>query len=411
MKQTGLENAAGLLSWATLACILTLLNVFLGRFVPIPPFGTFAGHLMALLYLAALLLALLHTARAASRLPVSTAFLLIAGTILSLPTLLQILTNVFKLPVTLDILAVFLPFPVQIVVSNLLAPIGMTLLGAGIGRIIKHPNTLLAGAGVAIFFDIVVVTMGTVAQLLKHDAQLIAAVSVGAGGGAPRQAPGAPPVTLPPPVSSVTIGPADVLFLALFLSAVWHLRLSNRATFAWMYLLLFAALLLVETTGLPIPALAPMGAAVLIANLRHAAFTEREKKDLKIGAAFAVFCAVLMVIGARLTIKPSPKPVGGQPIGFRIGRASQTGVFAILEVVPGSRAEAGGLRPGDAVLKLNGRPIADIGREEYARMLQQAGTRGVTLTIKSGDQPAPRDIVFPASSSPLPSPSAPAPPR
>ncbi len=73
-----------------------------------------------------------------------------------------------------------------------------------------------------------------------------------------------------------------------------------------MFGLLGLALLVVQVTSLPIPALAPMGIAVLIANASHAAFTKQEKRDLKIGAAFAVFCATLMVIGARTFLAPPP---------------------------------------------------------------------------------------------------------
>ena len=390
VKQTGWENAAALLSWAIIACLLTLLNTFVGAFVRLPPFPSLAGHLLAVIYLAALLLSLMNTARAAVRLPVSTPFLLLAGMVLSLPTLLQILSSVAHLPTTLDILAAFLPFKVQLAVSNLLAPIGMTLLGAGIGRIIKHPNTLLAGAGVAIFFDIVVVTMGTVAQLLKNNASAIAAVSVGAGGGtAHSSAGGGPALNLPPPVCGVTIGPADVLFIALFLSAVWHLRLSNRATFAWMFLLLFAALVLVETTSLPIPALAPMGVAVLIANIRHAAFTQREKRDLAIGAAFAVFCAGLMVVGARRFIQPSPPMYG-----FTLSRLGGNGPLLIQELTRESLAQKAGLLPGDVITAVNGIPTRGMAEEKFIELRDQSWKKGgLRLTVERPHLP-PRDYVL-----------------
>jgi hypothetical protein len=38
---------------------------------------------------------------------------------------------------------------------------------------------------------------------------------------------------------------------------------------------------------------------VLLANGRKGAFTHQEKRDLAIGATFAVFLAVLLVAGAR----------------------------------------------------------------------------------------------------------------
>jgi len=65
--------------------------------------------------------------------------------------------------------------------NGLFLPAAAALAGAAIGRVIRHPNTLLAGAGFAVFFDIVVVTMGTVAVLLQKSPHVIASASVGGG--------------------------------------------------------------------------------------------------------------------------------------------------------------------------------------------------------------------------------------
>jgi hypothetical protein len=68
----------------------------------------------------------------------------------------------------------------------------------------------------------------------------------------------------------------------------------------------------VELRGLPIPALAPMGVAVLLANARHGAFTRKEKRDLAIGATFAVFLAALLVAGARGVLGGNKSDKGGE---------------------------------------------------------------------------------------------------
>jgi hypothetical protein len=377
------EPIFSLFLWAVIACALTLINRFAGHFVPIPLFGTPAGHLLAVLYLLSLLFSLLKMGLAAARLPFSAPFLLLAGVVLAAPVGVTLLLQNMK---------IFPPVWLFLTANNLFLPLAAALVGAGVGRVIKHPNTLLAAAGFSIFFDIVVVTMGTVAVLMKSNSNIIAAVSVGAGSLPPSGRTG---VVLKQfdPISAVTIGPADVLFIALFFSAVYQLNLSRRATFAWMFSLLSIALVIVQTTSLPIPALAPMGIAVLIANLSHAAFTAQEKRDLKIGAAFAVFCATLMVIGARTLLAPPPPP---PMIGIQVGRVqgqgpeAEPGPLVITGLKAESPAQTAGLKPGDVIISINGSPATDdqftIGRSE----IRELG--GMTLTILRPGETKPRRI-------------------
>ena len=47
------------------------------------------------------------------------------------------------------------PWPLALAANNLFLPVAAALVGAGIGRVIRHPNTLIAAAGFAVFFDIV----------------------------------------------------------------------------------------------------------------------------------------------------------------------------------------------------------------------------------------------------------------
>jgi hypothetical protein len=374
------SDGAEMMAWVCIACVLTLVNRFLGYVISLPAFGTTGGHLLALLYLAGLLLALLHTARCAARLPQSTPFLLTTGVLLAVPMGIVLLLQRYH---------VFPPFWLSVTANNLFLPTAAALAGAGIGRVIKHPNTLLAGAGFAIFFDIIVVTMGTVAQLMKANSGLIAAVSVGAGSNVVN-GPGMPS-KLPEPLSGVTIGPADVLFLALFLSAVYQLRLSPRATFAWMFTLLLTALVIVELFGLPIPALAPMGVAVLIANARHAAFTPTEKRDLIIGAAFAVFCAVLIIFGSRLLIKPAPQR---PTFGFSMGPIGPRSSLYVGKVLPGSSAEKANIRPGDEVVLIDGIPSKSITGTQYAAELEKGRKSGLKLRIRHQNEKNILDITL-----------------
>ena len=401
-----------LLLWAMLAYILSLSNLLWGYFLPLPPFGSFLRNLFCVLYLGGLLLALMQTARQAARMVLGATSdpsphrararfvsLLIIGILLSLPTLATVIGGVLK---STNPFVTFLPRVInslpefaQMVLTIFAASAGLSLLGACVGRVFKHPNTLLAGAGFACFFDIVVVTLGTVAQVMKQSSgNLIAAASIGAGGQhAQPPFPGMMhgPIA-PPPLCSVTIGPADVLFLALFLGAVIELRLAKRATFTWMFGLLWAALILVQTTGLPIPALAPMGIAVLLANLRFAAFTREEKFALGYGGAFAALCAVFIIWGSQKLIKPdAPK------FGFVYGTVQEGGggPKVVQGIVRDSPADKGGLRPGDVLLSVNGVPVPQLSPEGWEAERTKARETGrLVLSVQRSGEKKPRTVVL-----------------
>ncbi|MBC8102691.1 MAG: PDZ domain-containing protein [Cytophagales bacterium] len=371
------QTVVTLTFWALAACLLTLVNRFAGYYLPVSPPGSLGGNLVAVPYLLLLLLTLLLMGRAAARLPVSAPFLLVVGLLFAAPvggTLLLQQAEVFP------------PAWLFLTANNLFLPLAAALVGAGVGRVIKHPNTLLAAAGFSIFFDIVVVTMGTVAVLMNSGSNLIAAVSVGAGAPVASGGPTAVALRQVNPLSLVTIGPADILFIALFFSAVYRMNLSRRATFWWMFGLLGTALTLVQITALPVPALVPMGVAVLAANLSHAAFTPQEKRDLKIGAAFAVFCAVLIVVGARTFLPGAAARTAGEPprLGFVVGRPEgmegEPGPLTILRVRESSPAAAAGLQRGDEVVAINGELPTDEQFNTSRAAVRERG--GLTLTIR-----------------------------
>ena len=393
--EAGSGNAyRAFLFWAIIAFLLTVLNRFAGFFVRIPPFGTITGHLIALAYLAAVLFTLLQLTYAAARLPLRSGWLIGLGLALAIPMGIVLLLQNYRLPA---------PLWLSLTANNLFLPFAAALVGAGIGRIIRHPNTLLAGAGFAIFFDFVVVTMGTVAQLMKTNSKLIAAVSLGGSNQS-----SATMAELPSwmrqrsvePITGVTIGPADILFLALFQAAVHHQRLSARATFWWMFGLLMLALALVETTSLPVPALIPMGIAILIANARHAAFSKTEKRDLVIGGFFALFCAALIVFISQRAIGKT-QPVA--ELGFTIGPVSRdtfyvepTGDPKRVTMENGTLGQAAGLIGGDQILRVNNFPTSGLyGNNDLYRVLDETPAKGLVLKVRLRDTPTVRDVFLP----------------
>lgn len=274
--------------WSLVAFALLLFNQYAAVFFPIAHGASPAGRLNALVYLALLLLVLMQAARAATLLPQSGRILLVAGLVLAAPYVLLLYLRMQR---------VFPPMWLLLTANNLFLPAAAALGGAALGRRFGHPNTLLAAAGFAAFFDVVMVTMGTVAVALQHAPQVVSAVSVGG----PIGIPGGRALPL---LSTVTIGPADVLFIAIFLAGVARLELERRATFIALYVLLLAALAVAQLTPLPVPALAPMGLAVVLANARHARFTRDEKMALLYGGAFALVLAAVMVAGARSLLAP-----------------------------------------------------------------------------------------------------------
>jgi len=374
------------------AFLFTLVNRYLGLWVPLPQGISAAGHVISLVYLGGLLFCLLCLARGAALLQRSTGFLLLLGLAFALPMGTVLASQAFRYTP---------PLYLFLTANNLFLPIGAVLVGAAVGRIIKHPNTLLAGAAFAIFFDLVVVTMGTVAQVMKSNSNLISAVSVGAGASAPSH----PFAKTIPVLSSVTIGPADVLFLALFLSSVaqmprlkpeWNLSLPR--TSYWMFGLLFLALVLVELIGLPVPALVPMGVSVLAANARHAAFTKQEKRDLWIGAAFALLCAVGMVAyGKFFAAKTAQATPTNQEQrikwGWSLGIARQTGERLVLQVLPDYPVAKKGIKEGDVLESINGIPTTRLAsREALDRVLTEGEKTGLKIRLRRPEKKQPVDV-------------------
>lgn len=107
-----------------------------------------------------------------------------------------------------------------------------------------------------------------------------------------------------------------------------------------------------------------------------------------LGLAVPIDAVTRRVIGALMTdgrvtraylgIAAAPRPL---PPGTRRRVGRDQGI-EVLEVVPGSPAHAAGLRPGDVLLELGGRPLADV--TDLQRLLEQdvIGTRLVVVAVR-----------------------------
>jgi len=150
-------------------------------------------------------------------------------------------------------------------------------LGLACSRVIKERNILLPAALFAAFADFIVVNYGTVniVQQTEGGRRLLESVSVSV-----------PAVHAS--IAPVTIGPADVLFLAFFLRCVDRFELNLRLTVALLCVFLVVTLLATQFLE-RVPALAPLGAAFLLANWRRFHLTRAE---------WAAFGAVAALVAA-----------------------------------------------------------------------------------------------------------------
>lgn len=104
------------------------------------------------------------------------------------------------------------------------------------------------------------------------------------------------------------VGPADWIFLSMFFVCLFKFGMRTRETMKWMIPTLIGYLAIVLFTGLPLPALLPIGACVLIVNAREFRLT----KDEKVGVAVAVALG-LGLIAFGLTRAKQPEGEGDKP--------------------------------------------------------------------------------------------------
>jgi len=161
--------------------------------------------------------------------------------------------------------------------TSLLMIIGASAFGYLLSFILRHPNIVLPIAIFAPFIDIWTVLIGPTAQALESHPHVVHSVSAAmpAVGSAST---GFAPISF--------IGPADFLFFAMFMGAIYRHRMAAVKTFWALYPILtiiMAAVIagpFLTKLGIPIPskfpALVPMGIVVAAANYRHLKLTRDE---------------------------------------------------------------------------------------------------------------------------------------
>ncbi|BDI32727.1 hypothetical protein CCAX7_47780 [Capsulimonas corticalis] len=143
--------------------------------------------------------------------------------------------------------------------------VALAFLGMMLSVIIREPKLLLPIALVIMAIDVVGVltNIGFTANTIAQHPEVVHRVSVAmpSVGGLQPQA---------------YVGPGDALFIPFFFGIVERLRLNMRGTFFTMYGLLALAMILAVIGVGNIPALFPMGFAVVLANSKHFKFDRSE---------------------------------------------------------------------------------------------------------------------------------------
>jgi carboxyl-terminal processing protease len=85
--------------------------------------------------------------------------------------------------------------------------------------------------------------------------------------------------------------------------------------------------------------------------------------------------------------------IEGNFVGLGVELKSIEGRLTIVRVITGSPAEESGVRAGDRILSIDGRPIANLSTEQAANMLQGPDGSVVALTVAApGQQPRPTSV-------------------
>lgn len=167
------------------------------------------------------------------------------------------------------------PSPLLIGLQQTALIVGAGSIGLMVSRIVRDPNLLLPIAPVLALVDIMTVLspIGFVKQVMEHRPEVFEAVAVSV----PRFGTTAP---------YAYMGPADVLFLAMFFAVIHRAGFRSRATILWLIptLILYMCMVIflggVKVGRLSLdslPALVPMGIVILAVNWKCFTLSRQEK--------------------------------------------------------------------------------------------------------------------------------------
>ena len=279
----------GFLSFIVILASLALLRIALG-FVSLPASAIFGVNLvLAIIFVAGAIIAEFVSANSKWSAKSAAAFL-IGG-------------------VVAQVLFEFLSFKTIGVASGVLNAIGqMGLiawcigLGAFLGIGLRDKNLLIPVSifGAAYDFYLVIAPSGApAAGLTRHIVQTAPRIFATVAAQVPAVTSHA--ATGRAVVGSY-VGPADLVFLAAFFIVIFRFKMNARLTLAVIAPVLVLYMIAVLLFGIPLPALVPIGACIVIANWKHFNL----KRDEWIATGFvALLCAAVLTWGLAHK-KPAP---------------------------------------------------------------------------------------------------------
>jgi hypothetical protein len=186
------------------------------------------------------------------------------------------------------------------------AAVAMIVAVSGLARVLvtwvlREKNLLPVALVLMGLVDVWGVTVGFTAQMLTTSPETVAKASASLPGIACKALP--PGVHLP----DLSIGPGDILFIALVLTMAARHGMGLRRNMVWMYALILVALAAVIVLPVAIPGLVFVAAAGLLANRGQWTYTSEERRSLAVAAAVAL--PLLVLVGLRWhATHPPPAP-------------------------------------------------------------------------------------------------------
>lgn len=173
-------------------------------------------------------------------------------------------------------------------VTSLLMIIAASAFGYLLSFMLRHPNILLPVSAFSAYVDIWTVLVGPTSHAVENHPHVVSSVSVAMPSPGSASAGGAEPMSF--------IGPADFIFFALFLGAIYRLKMEPGRTF-WVavpLLTLTMAVVLLGVFQMGFPALITIGFAVMMANYKH--FKLKREEWIAMGIVAALLAASIVVL-------------------------------------------------------------------------------------------------------------------
>ncbi len=156
-------------------------------------------------------------------------------------------------------------------------------LGALLATLVKEKNILIPIAIFLALYDasLVLTPWGPTRQIVEHAPQVFTQVAASVPRISTKSAGG----NVEP---GVFAGPADFVFLAMFFVAIFRFRMRAKETLYVVIPALLLYMVAVLFLGIPLPALVPIGLAVLFVNRKEFQMTRDEKLSTALIAALGI---------------------------------------------------------------------------------------------------------------------------